>query len=136
MLPSPPSTGIDPTMAARGGRSFEHYATRVTCVVLVALIAWNIFHGKALAYAFYGYFLVKAAIKGVDFAFAQNWWLTFVFLLVADVATGLAVYSGRGKPLEDRWTLLLMTGCFVAQTLLLLSGRWRRVWRFARLRVP
>ena len=121
---------------ARGGRTFEHYATRVTCVLLAALIAWSILHGKGLAYAFYGFFLAGAAIRGVDFASSQNWWITFAFLLVADVATGFAVYAGRARPLEDRWTLLLMAGCFLAQTLLLLSGRWRRVWGFARTSVP
>lgn len=117
---------------ARSGRQFEHYAMRVTCVLLTALIAWSILHGKGLVYAFYGFFLVRAAIRGVDFASVQNWWITFAFLLVVGVGTGFAVYVGRGRPLEDRWTLLLLTGCILAQLLLLLSGRWRGVWGFAR----
>jgi hypothetical protein len=92
---------------ARGRRQFEHYATRVTCVLSAALIAWSILHGKGLAYAFYS---------------SQNWWITFVFLFVADVGNGFAVDVGRSRPLEDRWGMLLMTGCFVAQALLVLSG--------------
>lgn len=116
---------------SRGGRQFEHYAARVTCVLLAALIAWNILHGKGFAYAFYGLFFVRSAILGVDFTASQNWWITLVFLLAADAATEFAVYAGRGRPLEDRWTLILMSGCFIAQTVLLLSGRWRRVWAFS-----
>ena len=95
-------------------------------------LAWSILHGKGLVYAIYGFFLVRAAIRGVDFPSAQNWWITFVFLLLVGSATGFAVYAARGRPLEDRWTPLLLTGCILAQMLLLLSGRWRRVWSFTR----
>jgi hypothetical protein len=120
----------------RSGRQFEHYAARITCGLLAALIAWAMLHGKGLAYGFYGVFLVQSAIRGVDFTASQNWWVTFVFLVVADVATGFSVYAGRGRPLEDRWNMLLLAACFLAQTLLLLSGRWRGVWSFTRLSVP
>ena len=125
--------GYTDNAMARSGRQFEHYATRVTCVLLAALIAWSILHGKGLVYAFYGFFLVQSAIRGVDFTSSQNWWITLIFLLVADIASGFSVYTGRGRPLQDRLIVLLLTGCFLAQTLLLLSGRWRRVWRFARI---
>jgi len=121
---------------ARRRLQFEHYATRVTCVLLAALIAWTILHGKGLVYAFYGFFLARAAIQGIDFDSSQNWWVTFIFLLIAAAATGFGVYAGRGRPLDDRWTPLLLSGCFLAQTLLLLSGRWRRVWKFTRTSAP
>jgi len=119
---------------ARGRQQFEHYAIRVTCVLLTGLIAWNILHGKGLAYAFYGFFLARAAIKGVDLASAQNWWLTFVFLIIASAVSAATVYAFRQRPLEDRWMPMLLTGCFFAQLTLLLSGRWLGVWAFAQSR--
>jgi len=113
-------------------RAFEHYAIRVTCILLAVLIAWNILHGKGLAYAFYGFFLVRAAVKGVDFAAAQNWWITLIFLVVLGAVAASAVFVLRARPLEERWIPLLLTACCFAQSTLLLSGRWRGVWSFAR----
>jgi hypothetical protein len=107
---------------------------RVTCVLLAGLIAWQILHGKGLVYAFYGFFLARAAIKGVDMASAQNWWISFIFLIVLGSVSALTVYAFRNRTLEDRWIPLLLTGCFFAQASLLLSGRWRGVWAFARSR--
>jgi len=117
---------------ARGRRPFEDYAMRVTCVLLGVLIAWNILHGKGLGYAFYGFFIARSAFKGVEFAAAQNWWITFLFLIVLGAVSAFSVYALRARPLEDRWIPLLLTGCFFAQVTLLLSGRWRGVWSFAR----
>lgn len=113
-------------------RPFEDYAIRVTCVLLASLIAWNILQGKGLVYAFYGFFMARTAVKGVDFAAAQNWWLTFLFLIVLGAVSAFTVYIFRARSLEDRWMPLLLTGCFLAQSTLLLSGRWRGVWSFAR----
>jgi hypothetical protein len=119
---------------AIGRRHFEHYAMRVTCVLLAALISWHILHGKGLVYAFYGFFLARAAIQGIDIASEQNWWISIVFVTVAGVASALVVYSLRDRPMEERWIPLLLTGCFFAQSMLLLSGRWRGVWSFSRAR--
>jgi hypothetical protein len=58
--------------------------------------------------------------------------VTFVFLMVAAVASSFGVYGLRERPPEDRWIPLVLTGCFFAQSMLLLSGRWRGVWSFAR----
>ena len=109
---------------------------RVTCVLLAAAIAWNVLHGKGLAYAFYGVLLVRAAVKGVDFAAAQNWWITLVFLIVLGTVSACIVFGLRTHPLEDRWVPLLLTACCLAQSTLLLSGRWRGVWSFAGSDLP
>jgi hypothetical protein len=120
---------------ASGRQRFEHYAMRVTCFLLAGLIAWNILRGgKGLAYAFYGFFFGRWAVKGVDIDSAQNWWITLVILTIAGLASFALVSSYRDRPLVDRWVFFLLTGCFFAQALLLLSGRWRGVWSFTRRR--
>ena len=118
----------------KGRQHFEHYAIRVTCVLLAALIVWNILHGKGLAYAFYGFFLARTAIKGVDLVAAQDWWLAFVFVIIVGGVSAGTVYVFRHRPLEDRWMPLVLTACFFAQAMLLLTGRWRGIWAFARVK--
>jgi hypothetical protein len=113
-------------------RSFEQFASRAVQWALVLL-----FLGWALVlHQWYFLILIPAfifrAVRGFDFRSQRKWWIVLGVFTATSLGLSVAAVVTRDWDILDRWGLLTLLACAIAQTLLLISGRVRGVWTFAR----
>jgi hypothetical protein len=116
------------------GRSFEHYACRLNCLILSALLLARILQGRGLIFVLVAVALARTAFLGFDFVRSSQWWTSVVMFGLLGAGLLWTLPGARQEPLPARLSHVLATAAVLAQFTLFLGGRWRRVWGFVRPR--
>jgi hypothetical protein len=113
----------------------EQYVDRVNSLVLaVTLSVWAV---RTHSYVIGGLALVMgiAAFFRTDYGTARAWWISLVWNGSYAIWIGWGFWLQKeelAKSVIDRWIAIGLTASFGTQIVVLLTGRFRKVWRFCR----
>lgn len=119
------------------GRSFESYAFRVILLVTAVYCATRAYQGSGWYLWIVAPGLLIWALVGCDFDRVWEWWIYFLLCtyFAGHMLFGLLTL-GSGSPGGTRAMLAVFAGVGIAAAGVLVSGRLRRVWTFARRGKP
>jgi hypothetical protein len=114
-------------------RTFESYAFRVILLLSSGFCGWKALEGGGWHLWIAAPGLLVWALRGCDFDQAWEWWVyTLLCGLFAAWTLHLLLTLGPGASGSGRVQVSVFAGVGVAATGILISGRLRRVWSFAK----
>ena len=118
-------------------RTFESYAFRVILLVSAVYCGVRAFQGHGWWLGLVAPGLLIWALVGCDFDREWEWWIYFLLCAYFAVHTLYLLMTLRtGSPRDTRVMLAVFSGVGVAASGVLVSGRLRGVWTFARRGKP
>lgn len=110
-------------------RAFEQYAYSVSQFALAGLGFYSGVRHSSWVDGVFGVVMLLIGCRVKDFSSEGRWWAA---LACYGVLGALAAAAAGERAGGARFTIVVMAGCLLAVAGLLVLGRLRRVWAFAR----